>query len=55
MALLCKIKKWRGTRILHGDMTFMSFRWDFGVASDQLNAQPHNRSNSEKKTSHNFE
>jgi hypothetical protein len=32
----------------------MGFR-DFGVASDQLSAQPHSRSNSEKKTSHNIE
>ncbi len=27
----------------------------FGVASDQLSAQPHSRSNSEKKASHNIE
>jgi hypothetical protein len=27
----------------------------FTVASDQLSAQPHSRSNSEKKTSHNIE
>ncbi len=27
----------------------------FAVASDQLSAQPHSRSNSEKKTSHNIE
>ncbi len=26
----------------------------FGVASDQLSAQPHSQSNSEKKTSHNI-
>jgi hypothetical protein len=30
-------------------------RLRFGVASDQLSAQPHSRSNSEKKTSHNNE
>ncbi len=27
----------------------------FGVVSDQLSAQPHSHSNSEKKTSHNIE
>jgi hypothetical protein len=52
---------WRGTRILHENMTFskklpefqMGLRFD--VASDQLRAQPRSRSKNEKKTSHNIE
>ncbi len=55
--------KWRGTRILRGDMTFSKKLprvsdgfWNFDVASNQLSTEPHNcRSNSEKKTSHNIE
>jgi hypothetical protein len=53
----CNEKKWRGTKILLcGYMTYsrrnfpefqMGLR--FGVPSDQLSAQPHIRSNSEKK------
>ncbi len=45
-----------GYDLLEETSPIFKWVWDFGVASDQLSAQPHNsHSNSEKKTSHNIE